>query len=388
MTRERDIVDRQSTRPNLRDKSSTHLILALPEVLKWANVNEFLTRTHGDYIQQLAMTFGQILAQTRKADQEKGERLLRDAQEANDETLLRVLTAPETSYRLLWSPPGVCYPEFFYWAFLAERARNGEPMRPDREIWTPLGDTHVRPDGRVTTTTPVTDRIAVDSDSPQVTSIDLSGRRQRRTVPLSAEECSVSLDRLQMGYAGVVATSQTAKNLVANFLKVFVLQKKPSEPVFLYGSSQTHIGRVAITNPHLVAVDEVRIAEAMVHEAIHSLLYILVQSHPWGLTDFYEVEEPRITSPWTGTRLLLSTYLHACFVWYGLIHFWSLVLQVQVFEVERVAPRLARATVGFLGQPLLAALESPHRIKVMPAIGAAIEEMQECVVNASKELRP
>lgn len=102
---------------------------------------------------------------------------------------------------------------------------------------------------------------------------------------------------------------------------------------------------------HIVVDDsgELHLADmvsALVHEAVHHYLYMLEFLHPLYMwrnpSDF---EEARVTSPWTGVTLPLSSFCHALVVWHVLNRFWSLVDTTQAgnnFSAEACEGRLIR----------------------------------------------
>ena len=107
-------------------------------------------------------------------------------------------------------------------------------------------------------------------------------------------------------------------------------------------------------------MDTGALADALVHEAIHAILYSiecsnpLVSAAPAGLL---------IRSPWSGNSLSIRTYLHACFVWYGLAKFWHAALPAEVFPAERVKQLLAKALSGFRRtNPIDAVLPYAHLV--------------------------
>jgi hypothetical protein len=366
------------------DKGST-FVASMPEVLRWTDGAPVLRRIHDDYVEQLGERLGTAIRLLRDHDPARADLIAGDLREASDEAFLRVLTAPQTSFHLL-RPRAASLAEIadhLHRSFLAEAARGGRPIPVEGEIWTALGDGRVLPSGSVSGIPPLGGRIALDLDSPEVVNVDSTSRR-RRMLPLEVEDRVDTLARLEAALRGIAATSEHIADVVAGFIKVLVLQRDP-EHLFGSASCQLYIGRTIITNGNLPMIDESRLAEAMVHEAVHSVLYMQVQSEPWGLVDFLEEREPVLVSPWTGRPLPLSTYLHACFVWYALVHFWGLALQTNTFPIDSIAPRLARAVVGFRGAPLLSRLDERHRRTVLPSVRDAIDVMQASVLEAMRE---
>ena len=79
-------------------------------------------------------------------------------------------------------------------------------------------------------------------------------------------------------------------------------------------------GMAGLTNLDSEVWDTETVADRLVHEAIHALVF------KENLADGALVSSPdtkvRVVSPWSGSRLELLTFMHAAFVWFGLWHFW------------------------------------------------------------------
>ncbi|OAI57762.1 hypothetical protein AYO50_00015 [Acidobacteria bacterium SCGC AG-212-P17] len=92
---------------------------------------------------------------------------------------------------------------------------------------------------------------------------------------------------------------------------------------FSSGSFQTLPGFSLICNCHLPAVSEPEVADAIIHEAIHSIIY---QFEAFGepLRRRDRPADFQVISPWTGSRLGVESFAQACLVWYGLLHFWKM----------------------------------------------------------------
>ena len=127
--------------------------------------------------------------------------------------------------------------------------------------------------------------MPLDTSSPHVGNSDPLGLRHARTPwhPLNDTRLELALELLSQAGNGIAAASPVASAFARKFIKVLVLQKDDSESVFAAYSTQQYPGRAVISNPQLV--DATQIAEAIVHEAIHALLYTLLQTYPWGIDD-------------------------------------------------------------------------------------------------------
>ncbi len=102
--------------------------------------------------------------------------------------------------------------------------------------------------------------------------------------------------------------------------RVIVLRSDAQLGELRAASSPIGIGRIVLRNPHLTSATVLELVDGLVHETIHGLVDLVELTSP--------VVAPRFAgeiaaSPWTGREIDLRTYVHACFVWYGLWQFWS-----------------------------------------------------------------
>jgi hypothetical protein len=300
---------------------------------------------------------------------------------------LRVLTAPETSYRVIYKDSCTLREagDFVHRSLQSEMAREGEPTEFKYDIWTPYGDMCFRSDGSVFRFPQISAAMPLDFGSPLVARVDLgvpgNYLAEFRT-PFDASEMEVVIERLNLACQGIHAARPTLLDFVLTFNKVLISVKDPAAPNrFSSGSTTQYVGRTFITNPHVDSVDIVDLAEALVHEAIHALLFMEELQHPWG--DIPELGDGvrRVDSPWTGNALSLSSFLQACFVWYGLVHFWALALREHTFDPQRIKQRFIQAVCGFLSGPLVNKLET-FLPGIYPDVVDTIQEMQGSIVNA------
>jgi hypothetical protein len=128
------------------------------------------------------------------------------------------------------------------------------------------------------------------------------------------------------------------------------------------------VGLVNLHNPEAWFAGT--IPEAFVHEAIHSLIYRLEllsslyteKDLPFSLT---------VTSPWTANTLPLHSFVHACFVWFGLWNFWRLCA-----EQNLDYPQLRlKAQKGFLQGDISALVSAEAAECIQPDILHAIHFM-------------
>jgi hypothetical protein len=354
---------------------------AMPEVLRWSHGEASLNEVHDAYVQQVSDALGAHLRALRDRAPDVGARLEVAVQRSSDEALARVLLAPETVARLLYpTPDGLRGTALFLEdALAAESALAGRSRVSGRELWTALGDARVLPTGKVVRAPCAAGLIPLDLDSPHGRSDDVAygdARGARRA--LAEKERLVGFDRLRAAYE--VVTGASLAGFVSMFTKVLVLLKEEAAG-FSSGSETRYIGRSVLGNPHSSTIGHLEIAEALVHEAIHALLYMQERRHPWVPAALY-APVPRVVSPWSGRTLALRPFLQACFVWYGILQFWGRATTTGTLPPAQAGERIARAARGFLGSPLLQRLRGEDLEAVSPGVRRAITEMQIVVQNA------
>ena len=137
-------------------------------------------------------------------------------------------------------------------------------------------------------------------------------------------------------------------------------------------SNRAVVGSCVLANIHAPADSVLMCTEALVHETIHQYLY-KTELADGNFCDLTEV--PTYRSPWTGNRIPLHSFVHACFVWYGLLTLWC-QLYCQVGgpdQVSLVRDKASRAMFGFAFVRQMLASPAFPLTSVDPGIVAAIE---------------
>lgn len=180
----------------------------------------------------------------------------------------------------------------------------------------------------------------------------------------------------------VAAASPPVGLFLRSVVRELVLREDPARSGFASNSPQGFVGRAIITNGHGPAVDDVMLVEALVHEATHGFVGMseavglsgIAGATPWlGDPRPYDGVS-RVVSPWTDRPLDIPTYLHACFVWWGLLHFWARMRDHPLGRGERARGRFFRALRGFDDNAFIGQLE-PFRDIVAPGLMAVFEDM-------------
>jgi hypothetical protein len=349
-------------------------------VIRWdTKQDQHLDRVETGYGESLAARLGATLARLDTSASALSAALMTELSESDTSTLRRVLLAPETSCRLLWSDlPGnndSCLAGFLLDALDLEAASRtgGRPKRTSAGecVWSALGDTCFDAARGGWVSQPSRAGLTVDAASPAVGHFDGTLRvgagmlayaqpTERAAALGKAEEAMWSLEAVSPGVADFVRRFTLVANLVVD----------PQIDRFSSGSMNQYIGRSIFWNAHEPSVGVGTVAEGLVHEAVHSLLFMHDVCTPW-LPRNVDTEE-RVVSPWSGAELQVEPFLQACFVWYALLHFWALASRSGVFPDERVELGLATAHRGFAGEDLTEKV--PHGLT--PAVADLIRQMQ------------
>jgi hypothetical protein len=369
------------------------LIGTMPVVLAWQSDGQAVETIYRSYVDLLSDALAMLLRRLRDTAPITAESLSAQLSHASETAILRVLTAPESSYRLLGhgDASDAERSAFLQAAFSAERAREGEVCNFGAETWTALGDTAFATDGRRVTEWPLDGVMPLDFGSPHaqaaaVEEMELDGARGNFE-PFSSDEIASVCDRIEEAAQAIKTTRPDLMAFVNTFTRVLVCLKDSVAPdSFASGSTGQFIGRSFLANPHHASADAATVAEGIIHESIHGLLYMQERAKAWVSKDLYRLP-PIIVSPWTQTPLRLRPYLQAAFVWYGLLHFWTLALRAETFAPERIRTRIAIASRGFLRGRLDDPLQQ-FRKGIAEDLFWALETMQEHVVQSVADTLP
>ncbi|BBZ46465.1 aKG-HExxH-type peptide beta-hydroxylase [Mycobacterium parmense] len=375
--------ERPAVEPEAFPASKVHL---LPDALRWEDVSRGrFDPVFDDYVSLVGNTLHRALDDDRTPEDGFVGNLAAKLRSVPSPDFLRVALSPCFTSRLLWQPATSARGalEFLDRALHVEAVISGRE-RADCDAWTALGDVKVLRSGEILRGVGVPGLPPLDFDGPNITDdLPTGGADPARFGSLSGAVRPTVIDRITVAWEEITATSEAVADFVAKFVQVIVPRCDTARTRFSSGSYRQYIGRVVIGNPHAAGAGHVAHAEALVHEAIHALLYMALYPVSWGVRDprAYRPGE-RVVSPWTGAHLQLSSYLQACFVWYGLVHFWDLARQGETFgDGDRARCRRDRALGGFVGPPLLDLLGSDNRALIRADVVDAVESIQDRVLS-------
>ncbi len=337
------------------------------------------------YLHHASERLGEVLASLRKTAPATVADLERLLSAASDGVYVRFVTAPEVTNRLFWGRASTDSLAFFVAALETELAAAGIAPVTERTGWSALGDVFVARDGNVERPFSIEGLMPLDIGSPHAETMAHSEGFVDAGTPETRNFDVAELDRLRISLTStsraIHAVNPEVSAFIETFNRVVILQKDPGAPdLFASGSTGQYIGRAFLANPHLPALGEAQLADAIVHEAIHGLLYMEEALQPWVLDSALYSFDPVLTSPWSGNRLAVRPFLQACFVWYGLTHFFADAMQTPAFPDARARNRLRVAAMGFLDQRFDVILKD-YIDRLAPELVTAILTMQERIVD-------
>jgi hypothetical protein len=264
---------------------------------------------------------------------------------------------------------------------------------PPRGSWTALCDFYFAPDKEVeesassnpwfqgdTFRAPRLGSIVLDAYRP-FTNIDYPPPMGDDVTNHTAQELEFITWRIEQSLEQIRRISRTARSAVDALLQVITVVRAPKLTKGTQSfSNKPAIGRMGLANANSNEWSVSKIADAIVHEAVHALIYKIELTN--CLYNDYTTESAPFTaiSPWSGRKLRLHSFLHACFVWFGLWNFWGLASRD---EPEAVELR-GTAARGFLtGHPLSHVPEAARDL-IRPEVRQAIDHMfKEVTVNVN-----
>lgn len=298
-----------------------------------------------------------------------------DLQALPDPAYMAILGGADTFFATHFGPAQELDRAISRWTAV-ERAVVGEPTTLDGVTRSAACDRHVvATEGRVVAIDPLprlsATRLALDFESELASRFRTRFPRRRLTAP-SADEREQTTAKLVESMRLLGGCAELAAHLVGQMVSVICCRTAIDDDAFYTASDETTLGVVHLMNTHLPRKAAASVASELVHEAIHQALFRYELATP--LFDEPGLALEKVTSPWTGAELELYAFLHACFVWYGVVNLWRLPTAPRLAPVAR---QLAIAEAGFARGPL--AVLGRHASRLPSAVGAAIERMTSAV---------
>ena len=172
--------------------------------------------------------------------------------------------------------------------------------------------------------------------------------------------------------------------LIEQMTKMIIVKRQTTkEEVATKFWSATHshfIGKILLVNTEEGSDED--IIDGLVHEAIHSLLYIIEELHPWMPAEkVSEAIGNEICSPWTNNLLPLRAFLHALFVWYGLFNLWRFALENQLYRAEDAQQRMEKIKQGYAQVNIRRDIIEKFEVDLQAELVTTIDRMQAYILD-------
>jgi hypothetical protein len=370
--------------------SGPSIVSRLAGFLRWTD-GELVSTVQAIGLDVVTAELGAAVGELSQAEHARGSAILEAVQELPDGALARFLTAPEVYFRL--SHGGDSAGNLI--AFLvdcldAERRVAGLEAAQSKAVWTGVGDWYfpaaatsvdLRPDAdplrwtadAVHRAPRLANGVPVDFDSPFRTGRlpDVSGD----DAELSRAERVVIIERLERAVASLGDASPGAARMVTQLSRVIV-PRKDHGPDRQYRSTSTRIcpGRPVLRNADLPEATTEELIDGLVHETIHCVIDLLELREPL-VPDRQVRASMVVASPWTQRDLDIDTYLHACFVWYGLWNLWMQALDAPSLDPRSVLRYLELCAHGFVSADVAGPLRD-SAAALAPSLLTVLDEMQ------------
>ena len=257
-------------------------------VLQWKGDHDegALDEAESAYMSLVAGELGARLRELETENLDLAREILDLLTESDAATLRRVVLAPETSARILWEHPGRC-DDRSLWHYVRDamiveiavsdrRPPDASSISPALR-WTALGDARLDTEADCVVAQATMAGLVVDTESPYATCFDYSslslGDMELRHYEDSADK-GIALGRVEAAMRGIEAVDRPLADFVRRFTLVANILVDLGTAKFTSGSSGLYIGRSLFCNAHLPSADVELLAESLVHEATHSLLYM------------------------------------------------------------------------------------------------------------------
>ena len=192
--------------------------------------------------------------------------------------------------------------------------------------------------------------------------------------PPQPEEFPQAVAKVSAALGFIERISKCASAMLDVCLRTVAVARAPKHSQMgVSGSHPESPGLAGITNLHSGRWTDGQIMESLVHEGIHNLIAKLELASGMftGIRCAPHDVDVHAVSPWSGRRIRLHTYLHACFVWFGLARFWELAAAPGNSGAERAR----HARKGFEQRKYLNAIPAEATAIIKPEVMAALREL-------------
>lgn len=311
----------------------------LLDVIRWKSVG-FSEEIRSAYYAFLANRLDGAMLALQHSDPEAAEAASLMYKVLTAKMRLDFISAPHIASLLIW--PELLSQTWHRRFFLKTLGICTGVIQGDTPLHGPRGELMHSSSGNLGSDTTPTSRYSVSFDGElAVPFMDRGGNHLGPVSQSDAQSILCKLDKAECLIGSINADAQSFSIANTEVLAFRYETEYPKE--FTSGSFRSLPGFHLICNCHLASVTEPMLVDAIVHEAVHTIIYRFEAfGEPLRRAD--APVEFHLPSPWTGAMLNVDSFAQACLVWFALHHFWK-----QAPANDRDAYALyQRATGGFL----------------------------------------
>lgn len=208
------------------------------------------------------------------------------------------------------------------------------------------------PKGPTPTSLVLGDTIAVDLGSSNCRRVDITSPVfAGEFVELDIQEANIVREKLYNALNEIDATAPTLSRLIRNYTRVIYVRKAEGQ---LPSSEQvdSELGAIRLLNVQSDSYGQDQVVDDIIHESIHNLLGTFEYlNFPFIPAGYRPSAGLRPVSPWSMRAIQLLPFLHAAFVYFGMLHYAELALKRDDISSERrksLLQRRNRYASGFL----------------------------------------
>ncbi|MBU0656067.1 MAG: hypothetical protein KJ914_13185 [Gammaproteobacteria bacterium] len=234
-----------------------------------------------------------------------------------------------------------------YCAVMGKYAEDIRLQRGQGSGWTALTDREYF-EGEENLTTTIANSIIVDFDSPQALRKDLTSSVFSETpLPVSKAIRAEIIDKLSQAMVLIDAVASTAGQLIRNTTRCIRIRVSASENIAAE-TDPTTIGEMRLLNFHLADKDIYDVADALIHESLHSFL-AMYELQNGGFVGFNQTSLVRPVSPWSGNPIPYNAFTHAVYIYFALFEFYKLLFHAPDVQCDKpqVALLMNHCSRGF-----------------------------------------
>jgi hypothetical protein len=269
-----------------------------------------------------------------------------------DEYFVRIITAPEMYQCLIGVIHGKTekIKSFLKYSIAVEKTRTGIVTEIAKNKWSANGDYYFSDNNSFVEIPTLVNSIPIDHNSifarRKMPVASFRPIKYGEACPFTEVELKISYDKIYSAFHEIQRVNVLLANFIGSYVKSIVLRKDLTNAyTFQSSSCNGYIGQMVLLNPHLPHIQIELIAESLVHEAIHSLMWRAEVLTPIIKNPSLSMET--VISPWSKMDIHYYTLLQACYVWYGVANFWNKALESRIFCPDRSHELFCRAVTGF-----------------------------------------